>query len=99
MFFLSSFVLLIMFMNMIIQVMGLPFDTVQENKTKYINQFKIGLMIDFKRQVNLKDKFHNYKYIMIAYPEESAIQDSLGDHLTLFDVNQQLHTIKKDIGA
>lgn len=66
MFLLSSFVVLIMFSNMIIGVMGLPFDIVLENKIKYINQFKIGLIVDFKNQVDLKNIFKNYKYIIVA---------------------------------
>jgi len=74
-------------MNMLIQVMGLPFAELEENKLKEINQQHIKLILDFKDTVNVDEVFKDHKYIMIAKPEASTIEDQLGEQLTLFDIN------------
>ena len=48
------------------------------------------MILDFKANVDIKKRFENHKYILQVYPEESSIEDQLGDQLTLFDINQNI---------
>ena len=85
-------------MNMLIAIMSEPFGDVQENKLKHLSQFKVGMILDFKDKIDVQKVFREYKYILIVSPEESLVQDQLGDQLTLFDINRQLNDINIKLG-
>lgn len=93
MFLLACFFIVLIFMNMLIAIMSEPFGDVQENKLKHLSQFKVGIILDFKDKIDVKHAFREFKYILIISPEESTVQDQLGDQLTLFDINRQLNDI------
>ena len=75
MFMVACFLILIIFMNMLIAVMSLPFGEVQDNKDKHLNKFKVMMILDFKDRVDIQKQFLNHKYILVVSPEESTIED------------------------
>lgn len=77
-FILSTFVLLLLFMNMIIAIMSEKFAEVGQNKELYKFQQQIDIINDFLWMLNLKKKFAKDKYILIIKPEEINIVDEGG---------------------
>ena len=90
MFISACILILLIMMNMLIAVMALPFGDIARNKQKYLNKFKVEMILDFQDHVDVQKEFKESKYILTVCPEESTVQTLLGDHLTLFDINRQL---------
>jgi hypothetical protein len=57
MFALAIVIMLLLFMNMLIAVMAAPFAAVEENKSLYIYQSQIEMILDFQGLVDLKKVF------------------------------------------
>ena len=86
----ACIIILLIMMNMLIAVMALPFGEIEHNKLKHLNKFKVEMILDFQDHVDVQKEFKESKYILTVCPEESTVQEMLGDHLTLFDLNRQL---------
>ena len=90
MFVTACVLILTIMMNMLIAVMALPFEDIAKDKQKHLNKFKVEMILDFQSHIDVQREFKESKYILTVCPEESTVQEKLGDHLTLFDLNRQL---------
>ena len=72
-FFLATFLVLVVFMNMLIAIMGDTFATVQEEaeQSKYFEE--IQLIWDFMWLINLDDHFNKFKYIVRVVPDVANV--------------------------
>lgn len=86
-FILASYLLLVVFMNMLIAIMGETFSQVQSHQVESGLQEQLNMIDDFSWLIDLKDLFKNSKYIIIAKPDTTKM------------VVEELHDVIHELGT
>ena len=73
MFFLATWILMLIMLNFIITTMGEPFERVQSQATMYKYKQYIQLIVDNMDYLNFDKKFKGQRYILVVKPEETGI--------------------------
>lgn len=75
MFIVATFLILVVFMNMLIAIMGDTFGRVQETAEQNGFNERVTLIADHVFLIDIETIFKDKKYIMIVAPDKSSVHD------------------------
>lgn len=94
MFLIATTVLMLFLLNLIIAIMGEPFDEVKQNMAVHRYKQMVEMIMDNLDKVDLKQMFKRHKYILVVQPEKNNNTDIEQEVDHIYEIRNNFQNIE-----